>query len=426
MSPALVAFVWLAMAPVARAAAAAPALVIRHVTVIDATGAPAKRDRDVVIRGGRIASVDSAGLAAPPRDAQVIDATGKFLIPGLWDMHGHLTDATEAAFPLLVMNGVTGVRDLGGDLARIDRWRREIEKGERLGPRILRAGPFVDGIKPGASHRLTVTSAAEAQRAVDSLQTLGVDFIKVHNKLPRDAFFALLERARARGLPVAVHLPAGVSSAEASDSGATSLEHIETLVESALYRTGATAKTFEQALAENSGAAGDSLFARFARNGTTYVPTLVAYYRGFALWNDKPGAASRRIPAFRKFIEMTGAMHRAGVRVLTGSDFTESAVGILPGADLHQELAFLVEAGFTPMEALQAATVKCAEFLGLRDSFGTIEPGKVADLVLLDGDPIDNINCTRLVNATVLRGRLVPVAETRAHLAAAKTAPAGR
>ena len=427
MSPMLLALAWLAVAPAVRAAAPAPAIVIRHVTVIDATGVPAKPDRDVVIRGGRIASVDSAGVVAPPRGAQVIDATGKFLIPGLWDMHGHLTDATEAAFPLLVMNGVTGMRDLGGDLARIDRWRAEIEKGERLGPRIVRCGPFVDGIKPGVPHRLTVTSPEQARHAVDSLQTLGVDFIKVHNKLPRDAFFALLARARARGLPVAVHLPAGVSSAEASDSGAASLEHIETLVESALYRTGATAKTFEQALAENSGAAGDSLFARFARNGTTYVPTLVAYYRGFALWSDKPGAASRRIPAFRKFIEMTGAMHRAGVRILTGSDFTEFGVGILPGADLHQELAFLVEAGFTPLEAIQAATVKCAEFLRMSDSLGTIEPGKVADLVLLDGDPLDNINCTRLVNSVVLRGRVVPVAAARARIASGEaTASATR
>ena len=121
MSPMLLALAWLAVAPAVRATGPAPAIVIRHVTVIDATGAPAKPDRDVVIRGGRIASVDSALVATPSRDAQVIDATGKFLIPGLWDMHGHLTDATEAAFPLLVMNGVTGMRDLGGDLARIDR-----------------------------------------------------------------------------------------------------------------------------------------------------------------------------------------------------------------------------------------------------------------------------------------------------------------
>jgi imidazolonepropionase-like amidohydrolase len=427
MNPALFVLAWLAAAPAAHAPAAAPSVVFRHVTVIDATGAPARPDRDVVIRGGRIAAVDSAGRVPLPRDARTIDATGKFMIPGLWDMHGHLTDATEAAFPLLVMNGITGVRDLGGDLARIDRWRAEIEKGERLGPRIVRAGPFVDGVKPGVPHRLTVTTPEQARRAVDSLKTLGVDFIKVHNLLPRDAFFALLARARERGLPVAVHLPHGVSSAEASDSGATSLEHIETLVESALYRTGATAKEMDQALAESSGPAGDSLFARFARNGTWYVPTLVAYYRGFALWSNRPGAASRRIPVFRRFLEITAAMHRAGVGILTGSDFTEFGVGILPGADLHQELAFLVEAGFTPMEALQAATVKCAEYLGLRDSLGTVEPGKVADLVLLDGDPLDNINCTRLVNTVVLRGRLVPVAAARARIAAGEaTATATR
>jgi len=398
-------------------------VVFRHVTVIDATGAPARHDMDVVLRGGRIAALDSAGRTVIPSGARSIDAAGKFLIPGLWDLHGHLTDATDAAFPLLVMNGITGVRDLGGELATIDRWRGEIARGTRLGPRILRAGPFVDGPKPGVAHRLTVTSPDGARRAVDSLKTLGVDLIKVHNALPRDAFFALLDEARRQRLPVAVHLPHGVSSAEASDSGAASLEHIETLVESALYRTGATAKTMEQALTESSGAAGDSLFARFARNGTWYVPTLVAYYRGFTLWGDRPAAVAARRAVFQRFLGITLAMHHAGVRILAGSDFTEFGVGILAGIDLHQELAFLVEAGLTPMEAIQAATLKPAEFLGVQDSLGTIAPGKIADLVLLDGDPLDNINNTRLIDTVVIGGRLVPVASMRARIAAANAEP---
>ncbi|HMD41850.1 MAG TPA: amidohydrolase family protein [Candidatus Acidoferrum sp.] len=164
-----------------------------------------------------------------PAGVRVIDGSGKFLIPGFWDMHGHLTDATEEAFPLLIMNGVTGVRDMGGDLTQIDRWRSEIDKGLRVGPHIIRAGPFVDGPKEGVSNRLTVRTAEEARQAVHNLKAKGVDFIKIHNTLPPDAFLALMDEARKEHIPVAVHLPKGVSSAEASEAGVASLEHIETI-----------------------------------------------------------------------------------------------------------------------------------------------------------------------------------------------------
>jgi imidazolonepropionase-like amidohydrolase len=390
--------------------AAPPPLVIAHVTVIDATGADARPDMTVVLGGRRIAALGPAREVAVPRGAHVIDGSGKFLIPGLWDMHGHLTDATAAAFPLLVENGITGVRDMGGDLDQIDRWRAEIARGARLGPLIVRAGPFVDGPKD-ATNRLTVTDPAGARHAVDSLKARGVDFIKVHNLLPRDAFFALLREARNVGLPVAVHLPKDISSAEASDSGARSLEHIETLIESALFRKDATAKTWDEAYA-----AGAALFATFVRNGTWYDPTLVAYYRGFALWGSDTRKLGIRRTAFLKLMTLAADMHRAGVRMLAGSDFTEGSVGIQPGADLHEELAFLVEAGLSPMEALQAATLNPATFLGARDSLGTIEPGKRADLVLLDASPLENINNTRTIRAVVIGGQLVEVAAQRARL----------
>src|SRR5215813_6769279 len=164
------------------------ALAITHVTVIDCTGAAPQPNSTVVIAGGHITAVGSSDRVSAPAGARVVDGGGKFLIPGLWDMHGHLTDATEDAFPLLIMNGVTGVRDVGGDLTQIDRWRSEIDKGTRVGPHIVRAGPFVDGPKEGASNRLTVRTAEEARQAVHQLKAKGVDFIKVHNALPPDAF----------------------------------------------------------------------------------------------------------------------------------------------------------------------------------------------------------------------------------------------
>ncbi len=257
-----------------------------------------------MVTGGLISAVGSSEAVTIPSGAQVVDAKGKFLIPGLWDMHGHLTDATADAFPLLIMNGVTGVRDMGGDLDQIDRWRSEIENGTRVGPHIIRAGPFVDGPKQGVTNRLTVRTPEEARQAVHTLKAKGVDFIKVHNALPRDAFFALTDEARKEHMPVAVHLPQGVSSAEASDAGVASLEHIETINESALWRKGATAKTVEQAVDENLGPAGQELFQRFVKNGTWYVPTLVAYERGFVLWSNDPESLIPRMNVQAKQIEL--------------------------------------------------------------------------------------------------------------------------
>lgn len=290
------------------------AIAITHVTVIDCTGAAARPNSTVVVTGGVISTVGPSGTGTIPAGARVVDANGKFLIPGLWDMHGHLTDATADAFLLLIMNGVTGVRDMGGDLRQIDRWRSEINNGTRVGPHIIRAGPFVDGPKEGVTNRLTVRTPEEARQAVRDLKAKGVDFIKVHNALPPDAFFALMDEARKEHIPVAVHLPKGVSSAEASDAGVASLEHIETVNESALWRKGATAKTVEQAVDENLGPAGRELFQRFAKNGTWYVPTLVAYERGFMLWSNDPEALKPRMDVQAKQITLVGMMQKAGVK----------------------------------------------------------------------------------------------------------------
>jgi imidazolonepropionase-like amidohydrolase len=388
------------------------ALAITHVTVIDCTGAPAQPNATVVIARGHIAAVGTNDAIKIPAGALVVDATGKFLIPGLWDMHGHLTDATEDAFPLLIMNGVTGVRDMGGDLVQLDRWRSEIDSGLRVGPHIIRAGPFVDGPKEGVTNRLTVRTPEEARQAVHDLKAKGVDFIKVHNALPPEAFFALMDEAHKEHIPVAVHLPKNVSSAEASDAGVASLEHVETLYENALWRKGATAKTVDQGVDEILGPIGQHLFQRFVKNGTWYVPTLVAYERGFVLWSNDQESLKPRLDIHEKNIEVIRMMHKAGVQIMAGSDFSDWA--IVPGIDLHNELALLVEAGLTPMEALQAATLNPAKFLGKTETYGTIQSGRAADLVLLDMNPLEDISHTRKIHAVVLGGKFYPLASIEA------------
>ena len=154
-----------------------------------------------------------------------------------------------------------------------------------------------------------------------------------------------------------------------------------------LWRKGATAKTVEQAVDENLGPAGQELFQRFAKNGTSYVPTLVAYEPGFTLWSNDPEALKPRMDVQAKQITLVGMMHKAGVKIMAGSDFSDW--GMVPGVDLHNELALLVEAGFTPLEAPQAAKLKPAKILGKTDTYGTIQVGRAADLVLLDMNPLE-------------------------------------
>ena len=228
----------------------------------------------VVIREGRIAS--SGASATVPRDAAVIDGHGKFLMPGLWDMHVHLGFARASAFPAFVANGVTGVRDLGGDLSEIDRWRNEIAAGSRVGPLIVRAGPMLVGEAP-LRFQVLIQTPEEGRDTVQRLYAAGVEKIKVKS-MPRAAYFAIAAEARALGLPVTGHIPQTVTPEEASDAG-QSVEHVSTLFDGTFtsVRRGkdvnpeiALWRATDEALA---------LFQRFVRNGTFVDPTLVPFER---------------------------------------------------------------------------------------------------------------------------------------------------
>jgi len=414
-------------------------LVFTHVTVIDATDAPPNPDMTVIITGDRITNLGKTGKIRVPKGAEVVDGTGKFLIPGLWDMHVHLSITTESTLPAFVANGVTGVRDMGGDLSQIDGWRKEIAAGVLTGPRIFRAGPLVDGPKKTAMYRLTVNNPTEARQAIIFLKEQGVDFIKIHNRVPRDAYFALADECRKQKITFAGHVPRGVSAEEASEAGQRSIEHTEVLVEAAAFQQGSQAKSPEQALATYTDERRKSLFAQFAKNGTWYCPTLIEY-RNFAFETDPSvlddprqkylapttkeyiekffPAPPRDTPVeqyagrrafFQTFFGLVSEMQRAGVGILAGTD--PPARGVFPGFSLHDELALLVQAGLTPTEALQAATRNPAKFFGKLDSFGTIEKGKIADLVLLEGNPLENIQNTRQIAAVVHGGKLIPKLE---------------
>ncbi|MFI5184684.1 MAG: amidohydrolase family protein [Vicinamibacteria bacterium] len=411
-------------------------LALDHVAVVDVRSGAVATDRMLVVTAGRISAVARSGEIGTPPGAVVLDATGKVVIPGLWDMHVHLHDS--AFLELLVAEGITGVREMGGDPALIGDWRDRIAAGRLMGPRIVMAGRILDGPDPTWPRiSYAIRNAEEGRRLVQVSKRDGSDFIKVYNGLSREAYFAILSEAKQQGLTVAGHVPFSISAAEASDAGQRSIEHVTGVLEGCTARPNATPASADREwfLMNYDPLRADSLFARFARNGTWQVPTLVlkrtfAWIREIAQRDDTrlrfiparisdrwdPGRDFRlqgRRPEyfalqqrlFKKDLALVGDMRRAGVRFLAGTDLGNPY--IFPGFSLHDELGLLVQAGLTPLEALQAATLRPAEFLGESDSLGTVEPGKAADFVLLDANPLEDIANTQRIDAVCVKGTLL-------------------
>lgn len=379
-------------------------LAITHVTVIDAN---VQRDVNVVIRDQRIESV---GKNAPPKDAKIIDGRGKFLIPGLWDMHVHLSYTTPSALPVYIANGVTSVRDMGSSLSEIDDWRARINAGVLTGPRILRVGPILNG-KSFNRFQMVAGTPEEARGVVRALKQVGVDFIKVHRRVPRDTYFAIIDEAKKNGLNVVGHIPMTVTPEEASDAGQATIEHTETIFEG----------TFAAALPEKADLAAEvrkwrasdaasNLFKKFAANHTAFDPTLVAHvpnpntqYVAASVKKEFPNPQPDDKEIVAEFVEVVRAAHDAGVTIVAGSDTGGPRV---PGFTLHGELALLVQSGLTPLDAIQAATINAARVTGRDKDLGTIEAGKLADLVLLDANPLDDIHNTTRIHAVIANGKM--------------------
>ena len=436
-------------------------LAIDHVTVIDVDGGPELADQTVIVKGDSISVVARSGSVEIPKNAQRIDARGKFLIPGLWDMHTHVAGinanpvwAKQTLLPLLVANGITGIRDMGGDLDALESWRREIENGTLVGPQIVAAGPMLlPARRPGAPAEpvdpaiLRVGTTEEARAAVDSLQKRGADFIKII-EVSRVNYFAIADESKKDSIPFAGHIPSEVTAAQASNAGQKSIEHI--IYSSLAFdcsaqadelrkkKQDASSKRGEQAIANITDEANRTfsaekaaaLWQTFKKNGTWVTPTLFSIWVNAHQLEDSPDdpqlaylpASLRKewAPAknatkddrdtadwwqrqFENDRKLTGEMHRASVRLLAGSDSLDRYNFV--GTSIHQELQMLFSAGLAPLDALRTATLNPAEFLGKAQS-GRISAGFRADLVLLDGDPTEDIANTSKIAAVVLRGRL--------------------
>jgi imidazolonepropionase-like amidohydrolase len=455
-------FVLLACTIVGAQAASPSVLIIRDVTVIDVTGGPAQVHRTVVVRDGKIAEIGKAAASVHGKPLGVnVNGRGKFLIPGLWDMHVHMVfgdwfpRGKEVTLPLFVANGITGVRDMGGELEVLQQWRKEITAGTLIGPRLVISGPMLDGPQSRFPSSIAIKTPEDGRRAVDDLKKRGVDFIKLQSLIPREAVFAIADEARTQGISFVGHVPDSVRASEASNAGQKSFEHLIGIFEGSSpledqFIMGS--KTEGQFLSTYDPQRAAALFDLLAKNHTWQCPTLV-WERGGnlidqtdfvhdirgryapAYWKDvtwkrfteeivhdfNTDDLATRKRFVEKELEVVNAMHHAGIPFLAGTD-TPPGVYVFPGFSLHEELQRFVASGFTPLEALQTATLNPAKFLGMDDRLGTIEKGKLADMVLLDANPLDDIRNTQKIAAVTVNGRYLSRADLDKMLAGAEGA----
>ncbi len=452
-------------------------LAIRGTTIVDVTDGSLRGDYTVLIANNRVVAVGPADLVTIPNNAEVIDAAGSYLIPGLWDMHVHSVAniavdmnvrsvaAHEWHFAVFLAYGITGVRNMNdgtGDptLRLTNSVKRRLSDASPRGPRFIANGPSLDGDPPLGSNSAVVRSAAEARAIVDTLVAHRADFIKVYENLPRDAYFTIMDQARRRGVPVDGHVPFRVRPEEAADAGQRTFEHVLAMAAGCSTNAEAERERFARVLSPRRGApalesltpmtlfhhertlyhsrnpaACTATIDAYRRNGVAEAPNIVAYHdvvRAKEILSDT--AIMRFVPeAIRsnwntmleseiypklKFVlqpmvplyaENARLLYEAGVVLLAATDVGLPAV--VPGVSLHEELALLVEAGLTPLASLQTATLNPARVLGMADSLGTVEVGKLADLVLLDANPLADIRNTLRIRAVVADGQIYTSAE---------------
>ena len=395
---------------------AIPAVAVTDVTVIEIETGARRTGVTVLTQGDRIAAIGAN--VAIPRGAARVSGKGKFLIPGLWDMHTHHQGTGAECLDLFVAKGVVGTRDMGGDADFILPLRDRVRAGTLFGPEIVASGPMVDDAPPEFPYRLHVKNAAEARAAVRELKRRGVDFIKVHDHTPREVFFAAVAEASQVGLTVSGHVPVAVKVEEAADAGMRSIEHLanyEVLGECSpgeSYSLSSCLRLFEKLAAKGVWQTPTLAFAQTLPDVFEGSPLPHAEYASDSLLElTRRNIEVSHVPkATLDKLRYAGRVTlQQGIRDLAsrGNRFLAGCDGMVPGFCLHDELEWFTKAGFSPLQALQTATINPARFLGREKLQGSIGVGKRADLVLLDADPLTDIRNVQQIDAVILRGKLV-------------------
>ncbi|MBI2762115.1 MAG: amidohydrolase family protein [Chloroflexi bacterium] len=435
---------------------AALPLAITGANLIDGIGGSPLPDATVVIEDGRFSRVGPAVATPAPEHAEVVDGRGKWIVPGLVDMHVHIGTVEDEHLPLYIAAGVTTVLDLGGQLPNLERHRSVIESGERIGPRLYYTGPMLEqgGLYEGFAHMMRPIDPERVEDEVDRLADAGVDAIKLYVTITPDTARRACARAHERGLPVFMHQQA-TWGADAADAGVDCLEHAmvfgglapldgrpEDAGAMTPFQYGGWMWRWLPDIDPQSDAA-TRMFERMIAAGTALDPTLVLFAaRPAALgddagdttmdnpettpllpllppsvaeslksrWDERRHAAAgaseqaraRTRRGWENILALVGRFHEMGGMVLAGTDCPN--VAIVSGYSLHRELELLTRAGLSPMDALLAATRRPAERLGKTDVFGAIAPGLSADLLLLSADPLADIRTTRKIERVIARG----------------------
>ena len=431
-------------APLVVPTVAVDGVTIENVTIVDVVTGKLSPNMTVVVDGNRIASVArSKKTGSGARSGIVMDGTGLYVIPGLWDMHVHAfftNDAsrfhttTELMLPLFIANGVTGVRDMGSNLDAILAARESVAAHQQIGPRIVAAGPMLDGPTSRYQVVIKVATAEDGRAAVRQLHDRGVDFIKTQSVIPRDAYFGIADEAAKLGMHFEGHVPDAIRAREAVAAHQHSFEHLlgvfgaSTTIEDEFIAGKKPSNA--DVLAARSDEHQNAIIALLAKNRVWQCPTILSDLGtaadlvsdpGLPYWlrNTVDGWRQRSLRTLdstdpvaadvkRRYDEwelsLTTKLHAAGAPFLAGTD-APAGFDLVPGASLHSELEWLVRAGFTPLEALQTATINPALYLGRAKDLGAVEAGKIADLVVLARNPLLSIGNTRSVVAVIADGR---------------------
>ena len=410
----LVAGCWASTLLASAAPLAAQSITIDNVTIVDVTNGRLHEHKAIVVEGNRIARIDNASAAT--RAAATVDGTGMFVIPGLWDMHVHayftndsarFHSTSEVMFPLFIVNGVTGVRDLGSNLEATLAARDSVAAHQLIGPRMMVSGPMLDGPTTRYQAAIKVATADEARAAVRMLKDRGVNMIKTQSLIPRDAYFAIADEAARIGIPFEGHVPNAITALEAMSAHQRSFEHLLGVRDTA-----------------------NALIAELAKNRVWQCPTVINSVGTAADFTNDPGvpfwlksavdgwrrnattlaaatdsAARAAQERATRRLGLIKRMYDLKIPFLAGTD-APAGYDLVPGASLHRELQLFVRAGLTPLQALQTATLNPAVYFGKTADWGTVAAGKSADIVLLARNPLLDISNTRSVVAVIADGRL--------------------
>ncbi len=436
-------------------------VIITDVNIVDVKTGDIHADMDVVIVNNKIVSILSHKKSAKYQAEQVIIGSEKFLIPGLWDMHAHTSSESNTKnilFPLFIANGVTGIRVLASDcfepcwsldmnITQSRSIQREVQNGSLIGPKTILASTFINGGLTGESSVEDPKTEEDGRALVHLLKSRGVDFIKIYDELQPAAYHGIADEAQKLGLDFAGHIPIAVKTSEASEAGQKSIEHCcdgnlfnecteleeemrEKILE--LFRTGKDSQlndlTLEMIQVFDSVKC-QKIYELFKKNNTWFVPTLrlvETYYPNAANWTENPNTKYLPKDEFDYYVEnekdmrnlfgpvrmeiekrrlkIVSDMNTSGVGLLAGTDCGET--GIIHGFSLHEELESLVHAGLSPLEALQTATINPARYQDATDRMGTIAVEQIADLVLLNKNPLDEISNTKKIEAVFTNGQI--------------------